>query len=390
MFYTYADARKHEFFIDQVEDESQRRIQREKLEEVMRFAKLTTCRKKYLLNYFGEKLEGCNCGSCDNCKTGKETFDATIIAQKILSAVVRTGQRWGCNHIVNVLLGKKTPSITENGHDSLSVFGIVNDFTADELRNIFQQLVERSLLAKAGNEYPVFALSQKGSDFLRNKEKLELQRPVSRIEIGPSGKKEEPKNNPELFEILRALRKEIAEKEGVPPFVVFGDMSLLEMARYYPRNESEFKRIYGVGTAKLEKYGEVFLREVSRFVIEKGITPPPRLGKTSGRERRKNGEKPPVYAKTRELLDKKMSIETIAESQGFHPSTILRHIEKMIDSGERPDLEYLKPPADRFEAIKKAFAERGDKELNPVWEYFEGNIPYTELRLVRALLRAET
>ena len=388
MFYTYADTRKHEYFINQIEDPALRQIARDKLEEVLRFAKLTTCRKKYLLKYFGEDLDGDNCGSCDVCLTEKVTFDATIIAQKILSAVVRTGQRFGCTYITNVLMGNKTEKIVSNGHDALSVFGIVNDYKADELGNIFQQLVDRGLLTKAENEYPVFSVAPKGADFLRSKEKLELVRPAAAVVIKTPGKKEEPEFNSELFEILRTVRREIAEKAGVPPFVVFGDTSLRDMARYFPRTDSDFKRISGVGTAKLERYGETFLREISRFVREKGIEPPSRPENETGRTRRERAEKPPVYITTRDLVLKKVPLETIAESQGLQPSTIITHIEKLIGSGEKLDLEYLKPPPDRFEAMREAFTECGYISLKSVFEYLEEQYSYDEIHLARAILRA--
>ncbi|MHB9028227.1 MAG: DNA helicase RecQ [Candidatus Latescibacterota bacterium] len=386
LFYTYADVRKHEYFIKQIEDASLRRIAREKLEQVMQFATLSTCRKKYLLKYFGEDLPGDNCGSCDICGTEKVIFDGTVIAQKILSAIVRTGQRFGRDYIIRVLLGKKTPKIAENGHDALSVFGIAGEFTADALRDIFQQLIDRGLLTKIEQEYPIYTLAPGGVEFLRNKEKLELLKPVTGAASEPAEKHtktKQPEFNAELFEILRAMRREIAQKAGVPPFVVFGDTSLQEMARWFPQNGDDFKRISGVGAAKLEKYGEIFLREISRFVREKGIE----LPQESMRSRRRKTEKPPVYAVTRELLKKKVPLDMIAESQGLQPSTICSHIEKLIYSGEKPDLEYLKPPADRLAAMKKAFAVCGTKSLKLVFDYLGGEYSYDEIHLGRVFLR---
>ncbi len=388
LFYTYADVRKHDYFIDQIEDPSLRKVAREKLEQVMRFATLTTCRKKYILKYFGEDLPGNNCGSCDICGTKRATFDGTVIAQKILSAVVRTGQRWGCTHIVNVLLGEKTPSITSNGHDALSVFGIAGEFTANALRNIFQQLIDHGLLSKAEGEYPVYALPPRGADFLRNRETIELVRPVAAVAAEISEKADEPEFNAELFEILRALRREIAEKAGVPPFVVFGDTSLQDMARYFPRNGDDFECVSGVGAAKLEKYGEPFLREITRFVHEHGIEPPPRPEKSAKRERRTKTRKPHSYAITGDLLMKKVPLEEIAGQQGVQLSTVLSHMETLLNSGVKLDLDYISFPPERLAAIKKAFAECGNALLKPVFDHLGEKYSFDEIRLARVLLKA--
>ncbi len=388
MFYTYADVRKHEFFIKKIEDDSQRRVARDKLEQVMRFATLATCRKKYLLKYFGEDLPGDNCGSCDICGAEKVIFDGTVISQKILSSVIRTGQRFGRDYIINVLLGKSSQKITNNGHEALSVFGIVGDFTADALRNIFQQLIDRGFLTKIEQEYPIYTVAQRGAEFLRNKEKLELVMPASRGEVESFHKKGEPEFNADLFELLRALRREVAENAGVPPFVVFGDTSLQEMARYFPQNGNDFRRISGVGTVKSEKYGDLFLCEISKFVRERNIEPPARSEKAAKRKKRGKTGKPPVHVETRELLLKKTSLEEIAAHQVVTTGTIIYHIEKLVDSGVKLDLEYMKPPPDRFEAMKAAFDECGNQRLKPVFEHLGEQYSYDELRLARALLRA--
>ncbi len=387
MFYTYADTRKHEYFIDRIEDDSLQRIAREKLEEVLRFAKLSTCRYKYLLKYFGEDLGGDNCGACDNCRIKKVAFDGTVIAQKILSAVVRTGQRFGSGHVIDVLVGKNTPKVETNGHDALSVFGIAGNFTSDELREIIQQLVELGLLIKSEDEYPILTLARKGSDFLRNAEKLELVRPSAATAVRSSRKKDEPEFNSGLFEKLRSVRRETAEKAGIPPFVIFGDTSLREMARCFPRTGNDFLRISGVGTAKLEKYGEIFLREINRFVRENGIEPLSQPGKTTKRVRREKTVAPKFHETTRALLKKKMSLEKIAEHQGLKPGTIIGHIEKLLNSGEILDLEYLTLPPDRFHAMKKAFDECGDEQLKPVFDHLDEKYSYNELRLAKMLFR---
>jgi ATP-dependent DNA helicase RecQ len=231
MFYTFADTRKHEFFINRIEGGRLRSQAEEKLSQVLAFADLDDCRKKYLLKYFGEEMKEEKCRSCDNCLEIKETFDASIPAKKILSAIVRTGESFGKNYVVDLLLGKRSQRVTRNGHDKLSVFGIIGDMTADGLGQIINQLANKGLLLKTEGMYPVLSLTKKGASFLLGEDKLELNKPPARRVDEGGGKDEFDRG---LFERLRELRRELAEKADVPPFVIFGDRSLQEMAYYFP------------------------------------------------------------------------------------------------------------------------------------------------------------
>jgi len=286
LFYTYADTRKHEYFIDLIEDDLARERYREKLREVMTFAELSTCRKKYLLRYFGEELAGDNCGACDVCLANKffeqsgdegQNFDATVVAKKILSAVARLNNRFGKNYVVDVLLGRKIQKIRQYGHDQLSVYGIVDDFGASELFQVITHLINLGYLSKSEGEYPVLSVTKKGAQFLQGKDALELPKLKAEPEV-QSVKEIKPKKggldyNSELFERLRALRKKLADKAGVPPFVIFGDVALLQMAHYFPQNENDLLQISGVGQKKLEQFGKTFLKTITDFTRESGIAP---------------------------------------------------------------------------------------------------------------------
>ena len=389
MFYTYADTRKHQFFINQIEDDKLRERATEKLAEVLSYGELQTCRKKYLLGYFGEHLEGDNCGSCDVCSTVRVMFDATTIAKKILSAVVRTENRFGKNYVVDVLVGKKAQKIKINQHDKLSVFGIVQDFSENELAQIINQLLSADLLMKTEGTYPVLGITRKGAAFLSNNEQLELPRPQVDVTPKKGAKKGNLEYNIDLFEALRILRKELAERGNVPPFVIFGDTSLQEMAYYFPTNKESFAKITGVGARKLEQYSDDFLQVISIFVDMHNLKP---IDIPSERVResvmRVGVSKPVFYVKTRELIAKKIPLERIAKNQGVQPATIVNHLEKLIDAGEKLDLDYLKLPHDRYEVMKKAFKHCGDEKLKPVFEYLRGDYSYDELRLARVLLRS--
>ena len=176
LFYSYGDKIKQDFFIDQIEDATERQNSQEKLAQIIAFCKLQTCRRKYLLRYFGQNWDSENCGGCDVCLATKETFDATIIAQKVLSAVIRTGERFGMGHVNQVLRGANTRRVRELGHDRLSVYGIVDDFSNDELKEITELLIDKGLLFQKGREYPTLGMTEAGRYFLKNREQLTLTR----------------------------------------------------------------------------------------------------------------------------------------------------------------------------------------------------------------------
>lgn len=385
LFYTYADTRKHEFFLNNIDDQSLAARSREKLAQVLEFCELATCRKQYLLKYFGEEAED-NCSSCDVCTTEREKFDAGIVAKKILSAIARTDGRFGKKYICDVLLGRKNQKVLLNKHEALSVFGIIKDFSEHELGQIISQLIASGFIAKSEGQYPILSLTKQGAKFLQSQEGLELNKPerdrAARVAKG------ELDYNVDLFEELRGLRKQLAEESNVPPFVIFGDASLREMATYFPQDRDGFSRISGVGVRKLELFSDQFTQLIKRFNQEHDITP---IEKTE--RKREEPEikivthKPQFYAKTKELIQKKIPIARIAKNQNLEQGTVVNHLEKMLDAGERLDLEYLKLPKDRFLAMKKGFEDCGDDRLKPVFEYLKGKYNYDELKLARLLCR---
>lgn len=291
LFYTYADTRKHEFFIEKMADNEARERSREKLRDVMTYAELKCCRKKYLLRYFGEELKGDNCGSCDICLANKTSvlltpklnieeraaevpFDMDTTAKKILSAVVRLQNRFGKQHVMDVLLGKQLQKIRKYRHDRLSVHGIITDLEENELSSAVDRLIASGYLQKSEGIYPVLLITRKGVVFLLGNGPLELSKPASQPVIPAIRPKQETLAfNEELFEELRVLRKELADKDDVPPFVIFGNAALQEMAHYFPVNEQAFLRINGVGAAKLKRYGKKFLKIIDAFIKTRGLEP---------------------------------------------------------------------------------------------------------------------
>ncbi len=277
LFYSHSDRSKQEYFISHVEDELERQNARFKLQKMVDFCELQSCRRQFLLGYFGDDsiedgVQGRrDCQGCDICVTQREEFDATIITQKILSAIIRTGERFGAAHVNAVLLGSRRKKILELGHDSLSVYGIVNDFDRYQLRGIVNSLVGKGLIHKTGGEYSTLKVTDEGWSFLNERRQLTLRRPIrthrktSRTTDSSITPKRESQIENDLFEHLRELRLQISREQDVPAFVVFSDATLRDMSRRVPTNKEEFGRVSGVGNTKLAQYGERFLRAINDY-----------------------------------------------------------------------------------------------------------------------------
>jgi len=409
LFYSFGDTKKHMFFIEEIVNSAERDNAHNKLKQVVEFCELNTCRREFLLSYFGEApttvgtvgtrqclvptVTGCN--GCDICLTPKEEFDATIITQKILSAVIRTGERFGSNHVIKVLKGSASKRVYELGHDRLSVYGIARDHNEDELKHIVSMLIAKKLLFKTNDQYSTLSLSEIGKKFLQLREKIILTKPKS-DELHKAKRIEELEYDQGLFDQLRLLRKKIADAKGVPPFVIFGDVALQQMAYYCPQTAENFSRISGVGEEKLARFGEIFVNTISRYANEHNLSEqvvPIRRSKTQ-RIVNREGSTPldrkhltgSTYDETKKYILQKLPIEKIAEKRMLAPSTIAGHLEKLIAAGEKLDINYLKPPPERFEKIKKAFQKSGGLNLSPVREILGEEYSYDELRFARMFL----
>ena len=250
------------------ENEQQRRIESHKLNSMVAFAESLTCRRRVLLNYFGEEL-GDACGNCDICSDPPECYDATVDAQKALSCVYRVGQRFGMRHVVDVLRGADNERVRSLRHNELSTYGIGNDHTDAEWTSLFRQLIHRGYLVQDIASYSILKLTPEARPLLKGEAKLELARPRIRERNKKKRKLVAPVEGRDelLFELLRELRKDLAREEGIAPYMVFGDAALTQMAILLPSNRDEFLDINGVGASKLEKYGEVFLKEISGYRV---------------------------------------------------------------------------------------------------------------------------
>jgi len=388
-FYSYGDFMKHEFFIEKIEDAAEQKTAREKMNQVVKYCEHTSCRRKHLLAYFGEEYKEDNCGACDAClAVSKETFEATEITQKIISGIIKTGSRFGLNYIVDVLKGSGKQQILDNNHQQISVYGIVQDYSKEELKHIIKSLLSLGLLQSTQDKYPTLAVAPKGLGWLKQKESIVL--PKIKEEVLNQPMEDFSKNLLEydkvLFEKLRLLRKQLAVINKVPPFVIFGDLALREMAYYLPSDKENFLRIQGVGVQKLENFGNDFLKVITNHLKENNFVPL----EVPYRQRKKavfSSGRTSNYEKTKKMILEKYSLPEIAKKQGLTEGTIINHLDRLLESGEDIDISYLKPSQKDFEKIKEAFTRCDDEKLKPVYEYLKEEYSYDLLKLARLFLK---
>ena len=246
-----------------------KRVERQKLDAMLGLCEVTECRRQVLLRYFGDNPEQ-SCGNCDTCLNPPETWDGTVAVQKALSCVYRTGQRFGVNYIIDVLRGSENERIRQSGHQAISTYGIGADLSAADWKSVFRQLVANGYLRADPEGFGSLQLTERCRPLLKGNQAIELRKdPVVKKSGGAkSGPKRSGQNvrdqitDHEGWEALRACRKELAEQQGVPPYVIFHDTTLFDMLERKPKTLEELGEVNGVGAAKLEKYGELFLQAI--------------------------------------------------------------------------------------------------------------------------------
>lgn len=242
-------------------DEARKRVERHKLEAMLGFCELTTCRRQALLHYFGDHLDA-PCGNCDTCLDPPQTWDATVDAQKALSCVHRTGQRFGVNYLIDVLLGKQDPRIAGFGHDRLSTFGLGAHLGATAWRHLYRQLIAHGLLSVDVEGHGGLRLTEAARPVLRGERTLTLRKIARPTKAARSKRDEHGFDDPgdhALWQALRACRKSLADAQGVPAYVIFHDATLMEMVEHRPATTSALAQISGIGARKLDAYGAHFL-----------------------------------------------------------------------------------------------------------------------------------
>ena len=249
-------------------DEQHKRVERTKLDALLGWCEVTTCRRAALLRYFGDEPPA-TCGNCDVCLAPPKTYDGTVPAQKLMSCIVRTGQRFGAAHVIDVLRGKDTPKVQQHRHARLSTYGIGNDLAVNQWRSVLRQLVAGGYVRSDPARFNALTLTPASRPLLRGEETLTLREEtkIAKRDRTPGKTRDDGfeigLGDSALWEALRETRRTIAEEAGVPPFVVFHDTTLKELVRLRPDSPKAMLQVHGVGQAKLERYGEAFLAVIA-------------------------------------------------------------------------------------------------------------------------------
>ncbi|MEG3959232.1 DNA helicase RecQ [Microcoleus sp. herbarium2] len=382
LFFGYGDVKTIDYIIEQKPDPQEQRIARQQLRRVINYAESTDCRRTIQLSYFGDSFPG-NCGTCDNCCNQKPVEDWTIEAMKFLSCVARCQEKFGMNHIIDVLRGSKSQKVLQYQHHQLSTYGIGKDRSADEWKKLSRSLLNQGFLDEKTDGFPILKLNEKSWEIMKRQRTVQIaiepQREVAEkvrylaVEVES------------LFAILRTLRKQIADEQFVPPYVVFADKSLRDMAEKRPQNLVEFEDVYGVGSNKRDKYGKVFLEAIRTFCQEQDL---PTGAASSDVANHPNLSNVASYSQmqTWELYRQGLTVQGIANARGMSPNTISGHLVELMEMGWEVEMNVL-VESERQQAIVNAIEVIGDERLKAIYEFLQEVYTFEEIKLVRAWWR---
>jgi ATP-dependent DNA helicase RecQ len=352
-------------------EEGRKRLEQHKLDAMLGLCELTTCRRQALLRYFDDNLDQ-PCGNCDNCLTPPETWNATLAAQKALSCVYRTGQRFGVSYLVDVLLGKEHERISQFGHDKISTYGIGTELNATEWRTLYRQIIARGLLKVDVEGYGSVQLTDTARPILKGEEQLTLRKMVkatknaSRKTRAFSGAA-----NNTLWDALREHRKALATEQSIPAYMIFHDATLADMTERQPQTLEQLGRISGIGERKLDAYGQGFLDVILA---------------NAGTDNEQNDGINDTAANSILLLKQGKNPEQIAAERKLSLNTIYNHLCQGIANSELSLNDVIDLDEAQIKEIQFAFELSEDGKLKTVFESLDGEYDYTILKCVKASL----
>ncbi len=393
LLYSPGDAVKIRRFFDDVGDADEKNRLLDLLRSMERFASVPACRRINLLGYFNEVYAADSCGCCDFCLGSFERVDATRDAQMVLSAIVRTGGRFGAVHVCDVVTGAQTAKIKQFRHDELKTYGVGRDRPKSYWRGVLDALLSAGKLRLSNDQYPVPQMTQEGTDVLMARAEFSINAD-KRIEPQKQSRSSGTVDvvcDQGLFDHLRQIRKQVADTDQVPPYIVFADRSLREMAAYMPENESEFVQLHGVGDNKLKKYGARFIAEVANYLQEHAEIAqgrqslPARVTKVGAEVKKGLSE---TFHTTLQLLKQGLGVAEIAKQRGVVVSTVEGHIARWIGEGEKIELRQFVSKEVESEA-RELFAKHGLEALGPIFKQSAERVSYGQAKMVQAKIRKE-
>jgi ATP-dependent DNA helicase RecQ len=387
LFYSPGDAFKLQSFARVDDNPEQSKIMLKKLDDMVKFCQLQTCRRKYLLNYFNEDFPP-TCGSCDVCLSDYKKFDGTLIAQKALSAVARLKERFGAGYVIDVLRGANTAKMREE-HKQLKTYGAGADISKADWQRYLRELVTLGYLQVLDGAYPLLALTEKSDAVLKGYHSVELTESQTTEEAHHD---EVMPHEAGLLRKLKEIRTGIASRENVPPYIILSDASLMELATYLPQSMDELKYISGFGEVKLVRYGDAFLTAVLNYCNEMGLA-----SKIKAKPAKRDRERKPKAVKASgpsatqqeslAMYKKGHTITEIAALRELSPITIQSHLSYFVQTGDIEVTEFVS--AQKIPAIKDAIESYGAQALSPLKEVLGDDYSYVEIKAVIAWLARE-
>ena len=376
LFFGYGDLKTLDFIIDKKPDPQEQLIARQQLRQIINYAEGTDCRRTILLGYFGENHSG-TCPKCDNCCHPQPTEDWTIEAQKFLSCVARCKERFGMIYTIDVLRGSKRKKILQNGHDRLSTYGIGTDKTTEEWKVLGRSLLHQGLVSETTDGYSVLKLNDASWEVMRKQRSVHIAIPKKREVIPKASKKKVEFET--LFEMLRELRKQVADEQSIAPYMVFADSTLRLMAQLRPQTLDAFGELPGVVEYKVAQYGELFVEKIQGYIQSQ--TPAPRTPRSIA-----SGRPTATLIQTLQLYQNGLSVTEIAAQRNIKPSTVIGHLADLIQFKQPVDINQFVTP-ERQATIWQAIQVVGDGSLTPIRDYLGDSYAFDEIRLVRGLWR---
>ncbi|QJB34421.1 DNA helicase RecQ [Chitinophaga oryzae] len=357
-YYSHKDVQKLEHLMRD-KPLSEREMGAQLINETVAYAESAVCRRKVILHYFGEKYETEDCGQCDNCRNPKEKIEVKNRVVIVLKAIKALEERFGTEYVVNVITGKTSPQISTYRHDQLDIFGEGKEFDAHFWNSLIRQMMLEGLIEKDIEEYGLLKVTDKGKKFLKKPYSIMV---ALNHQFDEDGIEDEEEANaeahasadPVLFEMLKELRKKVSKEKNLPPFVIFLETSLEDMATQYPTTVQELEKIQGVSKGKAIRYGKQFIDVIAKYVEENNITKPDDFVMKSVVN--KSGMKVFII----QNIDKKIPLETIAKSKELTISQLLDEMETIVASGTKLNLDYC------------IDEELDDYAQDEIMEYFKG------------------
>ncbi|MBW2079982.1 MAG: DNA helicase RecQ [Deltaproteobacteria bacterium] len=385
LLFSYGDIQKTRYFINKKEEHEQR-VANIHLNALLGFIETERCRRIPLLDYFGEKYSREDCGMCDNCLSGEKGLeDITIAAQKFLSCAKRTEERFGAGHIIDVLRGSEAKKVLRFGHQHLSTYGVGRDFSKRQWFHLSRQFIRRGLLAQ-DMEFGSLKLTDKAWKVLRREEKV-LGRMEEEVVDRTSEQDDHKDYDRDLFELLRKERKRLADKSKVPPYVIFSDKTLIEMATFFPQSKQSMLDIHGVGAVKNDKYGTVFLDIIQEYCKIHQIEEHTKLtrGKPLGTTASIGKKRHVVIG---EAFNSGRSVSEIMDDFSIKRDTFSSHLFRYLQEGNyliKSDelLALSTVSSEQKNHILDKFEDLGTEFLKPVFDSLGGEIDYAELKIIR-------